>query len=203
VSGQHHASAALPPGKTRYPLYRRLGGPQGRYGRVRKISPPPGLDPRTFQPVASRYTDWAIPAPACKYVLIKILKQSIHYKEILLSTVRLPYTVRVKRVCGFSQRWSRHLRLFEGMTPHHLIVGYPHFKITYWFRLQCSWTFRLLSLRQLCCLEKSGSVKQWHGVIFQETETLLIVSFYEKHLCERAHAHRFPTGRRTPLIVLP
>ena len=29
----------LPPGKTRYPLYRRLGGPQGKYGLVRKISP--------------------------------------------------------------------------------------------------------------------------------------------------------------------
>jgi hypothetical protein len=28
------------PGKTRYPLYRRLGGPQGRSGRVQKISPP-------------------------------------------------------------------------------------------------------------------------------------------------------------------
>jgi len=27
-------------------LYRRLGGPQDRYGRVRKISPPPGFDPR-------------------------------------------------------------------------------------------------------------------------------------------------------------
>jgi hypothetical protein len=24
-----------------------------------------GFDPRTFQPVASRYTDWAIPAPIC------------------------------------------------------------------------------------------------------------------------------------------
>jgi hypothetical protein len=29
---------SLPPGKTRYPLYRRLGGPQGRSGQVRKIS---------------------------------------------------------------------------------------------------------------------------------------------------------------------
>ena len=27
VGGQRHAPAALPPGKTRYPLYRRLGGP--------------------------------------------------------------------------------------------------------------------------------------------------------------------------------
>ena len=50
------------PGKeTRYPLYRRLGRPQDRSGRVRKISPPPGFDPRTIQPVASRYTDYAIP----------------------------------------------------------------------------------------------------------------------------------------------
>jgi len=46
-------------GKTRYPLYRRLGGPQGRSGQVRKISPPPGFDPRTVQSVASRYTDYA------------------------------------------------------------------------------------------------------------------------------------------------
>jgi hypothetical protein len=50
---------SLPPVKTRYPLHRRLGGPQGRSGQVRKISPPPGLGPRTVQPVASRYTDYA------------------------------------------------------------------------------------------------------------------------------------------------
>ena len=28
-----------------------------------KSRPPPGLDPRTVQPVVSLYTDWAIPAP--------------------------------------------------------------------------------------------------------------------------------------------
>ena len=33
----------LSPGKTRYPLYRRLVGPQGRSGQVRKISPPTGI----------------------------------------------------------------------------------------------------------------------------------------------------------------
>ena len=33
----------LTPGKNRYPLYRRLGGPQGRSVRVRKISPPTGI----------------------------------------------------------------------------------------------------------------------------------------------------------------
>jgi hypothetical protein len=44
VRGQRHAPAALPPEKTRYPLYWRLGGPQGRSGQVRKISPPPGFN---------------------------------------------------------------------------------------------------------------------------------------------------------------
>jgi hypothetical protein len=57
VGGQRHAPATLPPGKTRYPSYRRLGGPQGRSGRVRKISPPPGFDPRTVQPLVNRYTN--------------------------------------------------------------------------------------------------------------------------------------------------
>jgi hypothetical protein len=67
----------LPPGKTRYPLYRRLGGPQGRCDQVRKISPPPGFDPRTVQPVASRYTDWAT-RPTYRIGLLKW--ESISFK---------------------------------------------------------------------------------------------------------------------------
>jgi hypothetical protein len=62
VGGKRHAQPALPWRKTRYPLRMRLGGPQGRSGRVRKISPPPAFDPRTVQPVTSRCTDYAIPA---------------------------------------------------------------------------------------------------------------------------------------------
>ena len=62
VDGQCHVPAALPPGMTRYPLYRRLGRPQGRSEQVLKISPPLGFDSRTVQPVASRYTDYTIPA---------------------------------------------------------------------------------------------------------------------------------------------
>ena len=60
VGGQRHTTPSLPPRKTRYPLYRALRGPQGRSGRVRKISSLPGFDPQAVQPVASRYTDWAI-----------------------------------------------------------------------------------------------------------------------------------------------
>jgi hypothetical protein len=44
----HEGSAScpgryLPPGKTRYALYKRLGGPQCRFEQVRKIWPPTGI----------------------------------------------------------------------------------------------------------------------------------------------------------------
>ena len=46
VGGQRHAPAVLPPAKTRYPLYRRVSGLQGRSERVRKnLAPPTGIRP--------------------------------------------------------------------------------------------------------------------------------------------------------------
>jgi len=53
--GQSYAPAALPPGMTRYDI----GGWVGP--RAGKSRPPPGFDPRTFQPVPSLYTYYAIP----------------------------------------------------------------------------------------------------------------------------------------------
>jgi len=53
---------SLPPGKSRYPLYRRLGGHKGRSGQVRKISPPPEFDAGP-----SSYTDYAT-RPTTEYV---------------------------------------------------------------------------------------------------------------------------------------
>ena len=41
-------------------LRRRLGGPRVRSDCVQKTSPPPGFDHRTFQPVASLYTDYVV-----------------------------------------------------------------------------------------------------------------------------------------------
>ena len=48
----------LPPGKTRYPLYRRLGGPQGLSGQAENLVLI-GIRSRTVQPVVSRHTDRA------------------------------------------------------------------------------------------------------------------------------------------------
>jgi len=43
----------LPPGKTRYPLYRRMSGYHGQSGRAENLAPP-GFDSRTVQPVGHR-----------------------------------------------------------------------------------------------------------------------------------------------------
>jgi hypothetical protein len=59
---QGHTPAALPPEKTRYLLYRRLRGLQGRSGPMGKIRTSLGFDSRNFQLVASRYNDWATQA---------------------------------------------------------------------------------------------------------------------------------------------
>ena len=58
VGGQCHIPAALTPGKTRYPLYRRLGRPHSRSVQVPKLLPPPGFDPWTVQTIAGHYTDY-------------------------------------------------------------------------------------------------------------------------------------------------
>ena len=61
----------LPLGKTRHPLYRRLGGPQGRSGQVRKISLPPEFDPRTLQSVAQSLYRLRYPAHEYLYYCSK------------------------------------------------------------------------------------------------------------------------------------
>jgi len=48
----------LPPGKTQYPFYRRLGGPQGQSGHTENLAPTM-IRSQTIQPVVSRYEDWA------------------------------------------------------------------------------------------------------------------------------------------------
>ena len=46
----------LPPGKTWYPFYGRLGGSQGQPGRVGNLVPT-GIRSQTVQPIVSCYTD--------------------------------------------------------------------------------------------------------------------------------------------------
>jgi hypothetical protein len=49
------------PRKDPVPIVQVAGWVPGPGLDGRKISPPPGFDPRIVQPIAGRYTDWAIP----------------------------------------------------------------------------------------------------------------------------------------------
>ena len=57
----------LRPGKTRYPLYRTLSGPQGRSGQAGNLFST-GIRSRTVQPIVSRYIDWATRPIYTEYV---------------------------------------------------------------------------------------------------------------------------------------
>jgi hypothetical protein len=113
VGGQRHAPAALPPVITRYPLYRRLGRPQGRSGRVRKISPPPGFESRTVQPRASKQTQimssdltpW--PCQCCTFSLYLAVAL---YLSMNMAFIAARTHWRLMFVCGPSVR-SRHFAL--------------------------------------------------------------------------------------------
>jgi hypothetical protein len=63
VCGQHRAPAAFNSGKDPVSIVQEAGwAPEPVWIGAENLTPP-GFDPRTFQPVASRYTDYGIPAP--------------------------------------------------------------------------------------------------------------------------------------------
>ena len=61
----------LPPGKTRYPFYRRLSGPQGRSGQAENLVPT-GIRSRTLQPLSQSLYRLSYPAHTQKYNECKI-----------------------------------------------------------------------------------------------------------------------------------
>jgi len=62
VGSQRHAPADLPTGKPGTHCIRGWVGPRADLDGCGKSRPQPGFDRRTVQPIASHYTDWAIPA---------------------------------------------------------------------------------------------------------------------------------------------
>jgi hypothetical protein len=94
-----HPGRSLLLGKTRCPLYRRLGGLQGRSGQVQKILPPPGFDPWTVQPVASCYIDYATqPTLFTRFQQNTLLR-------LYTCTHTLPFYIIVSLTC-FGSGWA-------------------------------------------------------------------------------------------------
>jgi hypothetical protein len=92
---------SLPKGKTRYPLYRRVGGPQGRFRKVRKISPLLGFDPRTVQPVASYYNNDTLLYCTLLYLLTLLLSYLLTYSADKSHLKKLTSSQPVKKLPEF------------------------------------------------------------------------------------------------------
>ena len=106
----------LPPGKTRYPLYRKLGGPQGRSGRAENLAPT-GFDLRTVQPIVNRFTDWAT-RPTFVYVVSCFYKINTYRMQLLV--------IRAGVFVGLLQRQcDRHACVVPCcvLTPYFLSAG--------------------------------------------------------------------------------
>jgi len=76
----------LPPGKTRYPLYRRLGGHQGRSGRAENLVLAE-IRSRTVQPVAQSLYRLSYPAHQQGKKCYWKISNKRHYKLIAIWTV--------------------------------------------------------------------------------------------------------------------
>ena len=72
---------SLPPVKTRYPLYSRLGGPHGRTGHVRKNSPHQNSIPGYTMDCS------IIIFNCCKYVVLKTNSRKHFIMDVLLNYV--------------------------------------------------------------------------------------------------------------------
>jgi len=123
----------LPPGKTRYPFCRRLGGPQGRSGLAEKLVPT-GIRPRTVQPVAQSLYRLSYPAHTHThththvyiYIYIKVKDKSVP-----LQAWRGPEGSRKVRFPDFvttAQDGSRLSALRTGRTLPPGKTRYPFYK---------------------------------------------------------------------------
>ena len=104
---------ALPPGKTRYPLYRKLGGSQGRSGQAENLVPT-GIRSRTVQPGSSFAIPTEVPGPrvyihiyiacytGCSATVCVILSRKSHNVVYAVNFVKLFVTQRVVRGIAYS-----------------------------------------------------------------------------------------------------
>ena len=125
----------LPPGKTRYPFYRRLGGPQGRSGRAENLVPT-GIRSRTVRPVVSRCTDWAT-RPTTKSGTFKYLLLQSHHDEqwcALVAEMRTTFARRnlkkIKKKKGVALRFGAHQMFIRELLGNRVFKVINYFGIT-------------------------------------------------------------------------
>jgi len=74
----------LTSGQTRNPLYRRLSALRGQSRGIGKLSPPPGFEHQTAQPVENGYTDYSIHYRDSSFVKYKLAYQQASLDAYIL-----------------------------------------------------------------------------------------------------------------------
>jgi len=111
----------LPSGRTRYPFYRRLGGPQGRSERKEKLPPP--RDSTPYRPARSqslyRLSYWA-----CLITCTCHKVHEINSNWELNDFYSFPYIIRV--IKSRRMRWVGQVaRLGDRKGTYRVLVGTP------------------------------------------------------------------------------
>jgi len=102
----------LPPGKTQYPFYRRLGRPQGRSGRAENLVPTE-IRSRTVQPASSVATPTELPGPRQSGVLNVFISISTDIMtgmrdfEVKSDKLQVTYVQEARRHCDQADGRSR------------------------------------------------------------------------------------------------
>ena len=110
----------LPPGKTRFPFYRRLCGPQGRPEQAENLVPT-GIRSRTVQPVVSRYTDWANRSTREHLYKMKNCKIYVRSHKYTSNIYRGLFDMIVGSLttCHIQYTWGRSICVFFYLTEQH------------------------------------------------------------------------------------
>jgi hypothetical protein len=141
---QRQAPTALPPGKTRYPLYSRLGGPQSRFGRVREISPPTGIRspdgpacseslyrlsyPGPLRPCGMYVNHWTVKGQCFKWMnglaarCSKIPVKSLRTERPTVGFVRLDFLAAGVTICFTFEQTASERRERKRFSTHLTVI---------------------------------------------------------------------------------
>ena len=133
----------LSPGKTQYPFYRRLGGPQGRSGWAENLVPT-GIQSRTIQPVAqSLYRLSYLVHMISMYLLQIMIGKNQHSTH---NTTNLEWTSLFQILTCFNPSWRTvflSLNLLIGWQLSIWICCKPFFSLLCSCQLLCFWRLAL------------------------------------------------------------
>jgi hypothetical protein len=182
VCGQQHDPAAFTPGKDPVPTVREAGwAPEPVWIGAENLAPP------GFQPVVSRYTDYAITAPSVQNYWFLLLRRSLHkLKEVNVNCnfqqpfrmyhlqnhriticdeiLSLPYIGPIHHVMRHP-RWTKwHCnKLSSEFLPFSLLVIVPRPLHTHHYRpLQCDILLTRKHFVTFSVFELGASCQLWH-----------------------------------------